>query len=834
MSPEMGITMLERYEFSNIVVFLAGDRVRNFRMRSETAVYNLYGSTEGVVVAYARIHGDEEEIPVGKGTPGTDLFLVDEAMNEVADGDVGELVYHADFMASEYLKDESRTREKWVRHNGTRYFRTGDRMRRNPDGELIFVGRSDDLVKLRGFRIEMGEVESRVLSSSYGADIHTAVCMVQKVSGVETLCLYYEADSPVNESGLRKELSAVLAGYMVPDFFVCMDRFPRNANGKVERTKLPVPEGAGDTVFYTSIEAMMFIADIYERYQVKIDYREVLGSHTRKELDDMVADAVKLSGKIEKQFERKNDKKIEEAPLSFAQIGVYADCMANPSSTSYNLPMLIEIPDDKSTEDVKRALWDIIKMHPCLNVRFYAGKDGMVIQKIGNKAAGESLCSVRTISADDTCSLEKFIRPFSLNGEDPLYRMEILLCSDGKRILFTDFHHLIFDGSSYRLFLRDLNRRLNGFEIPKEGMNQIEYAYRQNEIKGSEQWNDTHEFWKGRMAVIDEMTSIMPDLYETKDDTGEEHRLSMSISAKPVLDYCTANNVRSSAVYLAAALYTIAGFTAEETIGIATVSGSRHRMEISNTYGMFVNTLPLTAKIPEGRVCDFIVEISELLGEMIENDAYPFSELASEYHITPNIMFACQESLFKGEEAEGENLKYRQVEAGIAKFPVFIEVLREGNLAEIKVRYDSLKYSSRLMERFLQCYLHVISEMLSKEVLHDITFMTKKQMEKQDECLRKDPDFWEVSSSETVLSLLQNSFIHYGNNTAVVFEDREITYRELEERSKAAAGTIIKKLADVDHKCSETVAAVMVPRNEYMVIAPVAALRAASGGIGSY
>ncbi len=242
--PTLATVLVEEYDMRGIVILSAGDKLRNFKPKYPCQLYNMYGSTEGVIVIAGQVQGDEETVPLGKPMEGIELRIVDENLKDVSEGENGELIYAGDIQAKEYLNLPEQTAEKWfVDTDGRRWFRMGDRVRRTADGTIYYVGRTDNMVKIRGFRVETGEVE-RQISAVCPRAIFAVV--MRNVHGIDHLVCFYESSESINEEQIKNDISLSLASYMIPDIWVRMKALPRNANGKVVRNQLPTPTVAND------------------------------------------------------------------------------------------------------------------------------------------------------------------------------------------------------------------------------------------------------------------------------------------------------------------------------------------------------------------------------------------------------------------------------------------------------------------------------------------------------------------------------------------------------------------------------------------------------------
>jgi amino acid adenylation domain-containing protein len=214
----------------------------------ETQLINGYGPTENTTFTTCfRIpstFAGKEAVPIGMPITGTDVLLVDDALQPVADAEEGELIALGDGLALGYLNRPDLTEERFVeirdlRGEMRRGYRTGDRVCRGSDGLYRFLGRFDDQVKIDGHRIEPGEIEAAI-SGLHGISQNRVLVRVGP-AGQKRLVAYYVTDTEVREASLRNALLSVLPPYMVPHYIFCLDSMPTNANGKLDKAALPDP-----------------------------------------------------------------------------------------------------------------------------------------------------------------------------------------------------------------------------------------------------------------------------------------------------------------------------------------------------------------------------------------------------------------------------------------------------------------------------------------------------------------------------------------------------------------------------------------------------------------
>ena len=280
LAASLAATMVEEYPLDGVTIFSAGEKLRNFHAKGGCKVINAYGSTEGVVTLGGVVHGDEIDIPLGKPLEGITTRLVDENFNDVPYGEAGELIYTGDIMATCYLNLDEQTAAKWITIDGKRWYRTGDRMFVDADGQHHYLGRMDNLVKIRGFRVETGEVENAIRAAA--SEIQDVVVVLRSVHGIDHLCCYYtlkvrdERLETIAER-IKGDIGKSLASYMIPDIWTLLDEFPRNPNGKIMRGSLPAPQ--------QHIEAL---SALYSEVELRVEEaaRIVLGLDAPVDIDE--------------------------------------------------------------------------------------------------------------------------------------------------------------------------------------------------------------------------------------------------------------------------------------------------------------------------------------------------------------------------------------------------------------------------------------------------------------------------------------------------------------------------------------------------------------------
>lgn len=212
--------------------------LENLKKITKARIFNTYGPTEITVSCNAKELTHADEVCVGRPLLNVREYIVDADGNPLPAGIVGELYVGGAGVADSYLNNPELTEKSFRLYNGERIYRTGDYARWTDDGDVVILGRCDNQVKLRGLRIELGEVERAILSCD---GVNQAVAMIRPISGVDNLCAYYSADSSVTEELVRGHISKRLTAYMVPSAIMRLDKMPQTPNGKTDVKALPQP-----------------------------------------------------------------------------------------------------------------------------------------------------------------------------------------------------------------------------------------------------------------------------------------------------------------------------------------------------------------------------------------------------------------------------------------------------------------------------------------------------------------------------------------------------------------------------------------------------------------
>ncbi|HZC76302.1 MAG TPA: amino acid adenylation domain-containing protein, partial [Ktedonobacterales bacterium] len=484
---------------------------------------NAYGPTETTVCATMSepLLGAGDP-PIGRPIANTQVYVLDGGLEPVPAGVAGELYIAGAGLARGYVGRAALTAERFVADPfgpaGSRMYRTGDLARWRADGVLEFVGRADEQVKLRGFRIEPGEIEAVLLRHPAVAQ---AVVIAREEHGQRRLAAYAVArpEQAPDAAALRAHVGESLPDYMVPSAFVVLDRLPLTASGKLDRRALPAPElpaavwraprtpqeevlcglfaevlrvervGIDDNFFDLgghSLLATRLISRIRASLDVEIAIRTLFEAPTVEAL------ARRLDGAAAARPPLRAIARPAEVPLSYAQRRLwFINRLEGPSAT-YTIPLAIRLKGELDRTALEGALGDVVERHESLRTIF-PDTLGVPRQLILEASAARPPVSVVAVSEEElAAALATAARQgFDVSSEPPL-RAHLFVLGEREHVLLLLLHHIAGDGWSMAPLARDLagsyaaRRRGRVPDLPALPVQYADYTLWQQAVLGEE------------------------------------------------------------------------------------------------------------------------------------------------------------------------------------------------------------------------------------------------------------------------------------------------------------------------------------------------------------
>ncbi|HLN64362.1 MAG TPA: amino acid adenylation domain-containing protein [Symbiobacteriaceae bacterium] len=620
----------------------------------ETVLINEYGPTETVVgcCTYTVPAGIPASgvIPIGRPIANTTLYVLDAHGQPVPAGGVGELYIGGVGVARGYLNRLELTAERFVAdpfQPGGRLYRTGDLARWRTDGILEYLGRVDDQVKIRGFRIEPGEIEA--VLSSHAAVRECAVVAQNDTTGIKRLVAFvvWEDGQEVAPAELRGALKQHLPEYMIPAAFVPLPALPLTANGKVDRRGLsllkaePLSEGRSFQVPRNETEALL--ADIWQevlglsRVSMEDHFFEVGGhslvlmqvvSRIRQvfevELTLSEAFAAPVLSQLAKVVHSKQSQSMADAlpmlpversaPLqpSFAQQRMWILDQLAPDGSLYHMAEAFRLRGPLQADALRASLTEIVRRHEALRTTFERVADGTVVQRIG--AVPEALLTVVDLADAPEADREDQAaeraaadarRPFDLaNG--PLLRCTLLKLADTDHLLVLSMHHIVSDGWSISLFLRELRSLYQAFAAQKESplaalpVQYADYAAWQREWLKDGRLEEQLTFWKEQLKGVPPLLELPTDRSRpaVQRYAGSTRRFVVSRALTDALQALSRREGATLFMTLLSAFdVLLSRYSRQQDVCVGTPIANRNRQEIEGLIGLFVNTVVLRTDV---------------------------------------------------------------------------------------------------------------------------------------------------------------------------------------------------------------------------------------------
>ena len=848
----IGKLLLDTYDDLPIrMMAVGGEKLRNVSGGDMTIV-NIYGPTECTndTSFYIIPQGVQlADVPIGRPCFNGCYFLTGTNGRLVPRGAVGELCYAGIQVGRGYWHNAELTSQVFcgcpflpagADGNPLPMYRTGDLCRWNSDGQMEYVGRKDNQVKLRGYRIELEEIEA---CASGFEGMRQTVAVVRPVSGTDTLCLYYTAGTDIDTESLRRYLSEHLASFMVPAVYMRLESMPLTSNGKTDRNRLPEPSAERERIEAPSTEL--------ERKLFAVT-SQVLGTDAFGVTTNLVSigmsslDAMRLSVAVEKQTglkitvselldqpdirhmaqnagkEKGSDVDLsafrcerESYPLTENQRGLYIAWELNRATTQYNVPVAICV-GQTDAHVLADTIRNVVDAHSYIKTRL-ANREGVVVQLRRDDAPVHVPVIALSIEPDRSFFQER-VRPFDLFNDD-LYRFEIYTYG-GRTWLFKDFHHIISDGISDSIFLRDLLAGMDGRLPQKEDVTAFEYTLYENSLKDTERYAHAREYFDSLLPGAEAASYPLSG-------AGGEHKSgilnTLVADSETIRSACSRMGVTPNSYFQTVVTQVLHQLTRQERIMIATVSGGRSVSQTESMMGMFVRTLPLVSD-EGGAGVPFSDAVQTIHRQSIESmgmDFYPFTDVVERHDLHPEILFAYEGGIFDGMSSRITDKDLIILSLDTPKMPIEITVYTDLHGAyHIQVGYDQALYSLYSVQALADAITAYATNAAQDGIkLGEIEMVSDDERRSLVDLGTGDP--LDTDLQMTVVKAFEQCAARCPDSLAVSAVNGSYTYRELSHGTDALA----QRLIDSGVRPGDFVA-IMLPRVKEYPLAVLAVLKA--------
>ncbi|HEX8558732.1 MAG TPA: amino acid adenylation domain-containing protein [Pyrinomonadaceae bacterium] len=610
-------------------------------------LFNAYGPTECTIAATTATCTGERVPQLGRPVIGSTLYLLDRHLTPVLLGCVGQIYIGGDAVGRGYVGRPGLTAEHFIPdpfgdEPGGRLYRTGDLARFTPDGELEYVGRDDYQVKLRGVRIELGEIEAKL--DEHPSVRRSVVVMRRDLGSGPRLVAYAVTSQPrPTPNELREHLRRQLPESMVPSAYVFLDAMPLNSSGKLDRRALPAPErlrtegdgaddpprtevekkiaavwgdilgleqiGLHDNFFDLgghSLLAIRALARLTDLFRIEVPLREFFLDPTVGGLAAQVEEARQApAGQLPPPLVAQPSRR--PAPLAFAQERLWFLDRFEPGSAFYNIPAAMRFRGLIDLAALERAVAELVRRHEALRTTFDA-EDGrpmqrvlpeldvpLVLHDLSGRPEVEREVEARALVAEESR------RPFDL-ARGPLLRTTIVRLSPAEHILLINLHHIVADGWSMAVVMRELDALYSSFVtgkphgLPPLPLQYADFAIWQREWLSGEVLAQQLAWWRAQLRGAPPTLELPTDRPRPAAQLfrGATYHFSLPPSlARGLHALAQREGVTPFMALLGAFAVLLHRYSGQPDLVVGTPVANRARPELEGLIGLFVNTLAL-------------------------------------------------------------------------------------------------------------------------------------------------------------------------------------------------------------------------------------------------
>lgn len=859
--PSMFSVFLDTLEHSDVskihslkYLFLAGETlpvslVRRFvALGTSIHLENIYGPTETTIYScgYSAIHLEaKSSVPIGKPLDNIKLYVLNDLQELQPLGVAGELYIGGKGLAKGYLNDETLTRKRFIDNpfrTGERMYRTGDLARWLPEGIVEYLGRVDDQIKLRGYRIEPGEIETKL--SSHKA-VNEAVVLAKGDGGDQYLVGYYVSEEALEATVLTHHLSERLPAYMVPNHFVHLESLPLSKNGKLDKTALPAPELAVNNHFLPpsgeveaqlqklwsqvlkvdvevisvtanffelgghSLRATVLVNKILQELGVEVPLRIFFQLQDIRSLGNYIIDAEKAV------FQSIKLAAVQDSyPLSSAQQRMYFLHRFNPSSLIYNMPQVIRLNGEVNHLHLEQTFHKLIARHESLRTSFEVVAE-VPVQKIATEIDFELEYYE---SDEDTIQeiIDSFIRPFDLS-KAPLIRVGLISGvkhyqdNPSSFTLMVDMPHIISDGVSQGVLIKDFMTLYNNGDLTPLSLHYKDYAVWQQAETQQTALSSQKAFWLGEFPEKPLPLELPYDHRRPlvkKYQGGHLNFTLDSLETKKLRALAASEDATLFMAILSVFNILLSKLGNQEDIVVGTPTAGRPHADLTLMIGMFVNTLPLR-NYPKGKISfrEFLSDVQSRTLACFDSQDYQYEELIDELKIERDtsrnplfdVMFSYQN--FEESQLEIPGLRLTPLSSGlnISKFDLTLKVSESTEQLHLSFEYSRELFEQKTIEKFTTYFQKIVEQVVSNSevVLSEIEVITEQEREQLIDVFNETA--LDYPKNKTAIDLFEEQVRKTPDTTALASETDKVSYEELNDQANTIAHSIIKRLPKADN-----------------------------------
>lgn len=725
------------------MLFVGSEPANNIYNKNVDLI-NIYAASEsGFAVGVFRIDKSYETCPIGKPEIECPITLIAEDGSKAEEGEIGELCFD-----NPYVRGYVNLPEETEKAFKDGVYHTGDLARVDENGNYVLLGRSNDMIKINGNRIEPAEIEASV-KQVLGVD--WAAARGFEENGKSFLCAYYTADVEVDPDKMRAELSKRLPYYMIPAYYIKIDKVPLKPNGKMDRKALPKPDASNFRSDYVAPEneiqqklcnAMAKVLKL-ERYGINDDFYELGGDSlgsikviTESELPGLNASEIfrgRTPKKIAELYEENHSNDDGEAPeiknarsmkidhpLTVEQLYMVDYQLYTPKSTMYNLFTMMKI--DKDSFDIQKmaeAMHTAIRNHSALLTTFHFNEDGEIIQRYTPEVLQD--IRVEKVSEFEFNTIkDNLVQPFKIIG-GCLHRCRVFETEKNGYIFF-DVHHTLFDGTSLKLFMQNVGKAYMGMQLDPD----LYYHILQNreEEAETEFYQESKKYFEDKFEGIE--WSCHPDTdHESRENEMGELFAPIGIEQPQMKAIERYYRISRNEFFITVAALAISIYNQKDDIKLCWIYNGREDMLAMNSVGLLFRELPIGLRLNNDMTLrDLFAEVHLQVQKGIEHSCYPYVDITSragENNEAAYLLY--QQDIRDMGSMDGMNVETIDIRQNQAASQTILdmEILDGDEGLQLMIDYTASLYDDESMDKFKDIFIRVAQGLVTHNSQNDVT-----------------------------------------------------------------------------------------------------------------
>ncbi len=828
-------------------VLLAGEKY-TAEGEADPGVWEAYGASESCPPVLLHPAGEGRPACLGKPCSETEVYILDSEGNRITEpGAVGELCVTSPWLALGYnnLPEESAQRftENPFRP-GTRMYHSGDRMAWAEDGSLVFHGRKDRMVKVRGYRVELSEID-QVMQRRDG--ITEAAAMSVRVHGGDVIACYYTGTGQSPED-LKKYAGSFLPEYMVPEYFIHLDSMPRNERNKVDFQALKRMEIRTEEAEYeppkteTERKVCLAFAEALDmpRVSVTADFFSCGGTSLSAAVLISCLDGYALSFQdvsahptprsLAAFLDGEQDQRIPAAdreiyPLTKTQMGIYLESLTGGSKATYTLPYMARAAEGVSAEDLVRAVKTVLDAHP--GMKYVIRADASGIPGMVPVPEAETETPVFDGTEERRYDFMKEFMPV-VPMMDRLLIHTAVYRTPERCYLAIKTHLIFFDASAISLFIAEMNRVLAGQAPAGEDCTIQQAALYEERLLNDGTHERAKEYYLNLFRNMEDVPALAGDLNGplTPGVSRNVRWEPGTLTAERVKAFCEKAHVSESTFFMGAMALLLGKYLNSKYVSFSTVYNGRPLAEMSRTIGTLIKRIPVCGDLSRDMGAEeFLRGIGRQIFSTMANDIFSFDEVLKCCPVNEDVEFIYQGDLFTdsmGKSAgldllEGDKWFMEHYHTGMVTGCMSIQFFSAGGVYSMTIEYRNEKFTEAWVLRFAQDLFTVAEGLLGAERISDVSLLTAEDRKQ----LASFNDTKVPMAFVPVQEQIRRHALSDPDKPAVIAAGKQLSFRELDLLSSRLAKVLAEKGAGRDRMIG-----VLFGREVWAYVAEIAVLKA--------